>query len=150
MNSLLIRLAVSCVRGWTRLYTSRLPLVFRETRRAEIESDLWEFQQDSETSRGFVSAIHVVVRLLLSVPADVIWRAEHMRVGERLPRRAIALTAAAATALLFAAFGVMVLLQPPELPQPPAVSLGDFSLTATSAPPPPPPPPPPSPRVLSR
>ena len=39
-------LAVAAVRTWTRAYTWGTPSVWAEQRRAEIESDLWEQQQD--------------------------------------------------------------------------------------------------------
>lgn len=61
-------------RGWVRLYTAGLPLDERERRIAEIEADVWE--QTAETAGGWPRvrcAAHVVVRLLLGIPADVTW-----------------------------------------------------------------------------
>ena len=53
MNSLLLRFAVSLVRGWTRAYTWRMPPGLRPVPRcAEVESDLWELQQDPDRDRG--------------------------------------------------------------------------------------------------
>ena len=46
MTSLLLRISVAAVRGWTRVYTWRMPPVVREARRAEIESDLWASRTD--------------------------------------------------------------------------------------------------------
>src|SRR5438094_8714239 len=46
MMSRLLRLAIAFVRKWTRVYTARMSPELREARRAEIESDLWEVQQD--------------------------------------------------------------------------------------------------------
>jgi hypothetical protein len=67
MTSLLMRLAVNCVRGWTWLYTWRMPPAFRETRRAEIESDLWECQCDAAEDHGVGSTRHVLCRLLIGM-----------------------------------------------------------------------------------
>ena len=39
-------IAVTVGRTWTRAYTWGTPSVWAEQRRAEIESDLWEQQQD--------------------------------------------------------------------------------------------------------
>jgi hypothetical protein len=70
MNSLVMGLAVNCVRGWTWLYTWRMPPAFRETRRAEIDSDLWEFQGDGAGDHRLGSALHILLRLLIGIPDD--------------------------------------------------------------------------------
>jgi hypothetical protein len=73
--------ALGLVRGWTRLYTSRLAPALRDARRAEIESDLWEFHEDARrrgaTPTGI--AVHMLLRLLLGIRHDLLWRAEHDR-----------------------------------------------------------------------
>ncbi len=137
MKSPTLGLASAAVRAWTRLYTWRLPPVLREARRAEIESDLWESQQDSAHAQGLSPTAHVLVRLLRGVPADLVWRREQMAAGERLPRRNVAL---AATALFVGVLWVFTSLMPQDLPQPPTAPMPLFDV---SLPPPPPPPPPP-------
>jgi hypothetical protein len=127
------------VRAWTRLYTWRLPTSARDVRRAEIDSDLWEFGR--EHGRGVLPALHVISRLLLGIPDDLRWRASHMAMGPARLRAVISLAVMA----LFAA-GVWVYSatrQPTELPTPaPLVRFIDMY----APPPPPPPPPPPRPR----
>ena len=128
------RLATVIVRGWTRTYTWRLPSPVRDARRAEIDSDLWEFEHDPERARGAAPTLHIVARLALGIPDDLSWRAANASAPAR-PARVIALTAA--TALIVAAFWVYDLAQPQSLPLPPS------RMAFVAAPPPPPPPPPP-------
>jgi len=137
MKSPLLDLALSAVRGWTRLYTWRMPPRLREARRAEIESDLWEFRQDSTGARDLGQAAHVLVRLLRGVPADLVWRREQTVAGEPSLRRNVALTA---TALLVLVLWMFTSLRPPELPLP---RVAPTPLVDVSLPKPPPPPPPP-------
>lgn len=79
-------IANALTRSWTRLYTAGLPREFRAPRREEIESDLWEQQsQPDESSLG--TAIHVLLRLALGAPADLVWRLETgaaLRLGKDL------------------------------------------------------------------
>jgi hypothetical protein len=70
--------AASLVRSWTWLYTCGLPAAVRDARRAEIESDLWEFFHDPDRAAAVSSTAHLVVRLLRGVPDDVSWCAEHL------------------------------------------------------------------------
>src|SRR5205809_3059773 len=100
MTSLLMRLAVNCVRGWTWLYTWRMPPAFRETRRAEIESDLWECQCDAAEDHGVGSMLHVLCRLLIGIPDDLGWRVEQAAAAGTLTQRSIALSARVAGAAL--------------------------------------------------
>lgn len=75
MNALVIALA----RSWVRIYTRGLPAQLRDTRRAEIQCDLWE-QRDDEHSRrrpALLSALDVLGRVLRGVPSDLSWRLEH-------------------------------------------------------------------------
>lgn len=67
----------SLTRAWTALYTLGLPGELRDSRRDEIESDLWE-QRHAEAQEGPRpgSALHVLLRLVLGAPADIVWRAE--------------------------------------------------------------------------
>ncbi len=62
MTAPLFALAVAVLRAWTHVYTWRLDPVLRERRRAEIESDLWEFQQDPAGNRGLSPALQVLAR----------------------------------------------------------------------------------------
>lgn len=51
MNPLLFS-AIALVRGWTRFHTIQMDPASSDARRAEIESDLWEFHEDTRR-RGF-------------------------------------------------------------------------------------------------
>ena len=101
MNSFLLRLAVNAVRGWTWLYTWRMPPGTREARRAEIESDLWEFQRDTPADNAFLSASHILLRLLLGIPDDLGWRLDQAVVRGTLEQGSVAFSARVAGAALF-------------------------------------------------
>ena len=60
-------ITATLVRAWTRLYTVGMPREWRDQRRAEIESDLWESEQQD-----------AIVRLIRGMPADLGWRIEHL------------------------------------------------------------------------
>ena len=95
MSSHALRLATGLVRAWTRAYTWCMPLPLRESRCAEIESDLWEHQRDPDGGRGLGPAMQVLCRLLIGVPDDLSWRLEHAaEEDDLLPRRIVVLTAA--------------------------------------------------------
>lgn len=66
--------ASALTRSWASLYTAGLPAGLRAPRRDEIESDLWEQAQSSETP--CVAAIHMLLRLALGIPSDLVWRFE--------------------------------------------------------------------------
>ena len=73
-----LAVTVGMARSWVVLYTLRLPLEIRESRRSEIDSDLWE-QQGLAASRGdpaLGTAIEVLSRMLLGIFDDLIWRFE--------------------------------------------------------------------------
>ena len=74
------------MRGWTWLYTWRMSSPSRETRRAEIESDLWEFQCDAAEDHRLGSALHILVRLVIGIPDDLGWRVERGRLPVRSRR----------------------------------------------------------------
>ena len=101
MNSPQLRLAVWCVRGWTRLYTWGMQPALRENRRAEIESDLWEFQSDAAGDHVPGSALHIFLRLLIGIPDDLGWRVEQAALAGTLTQGSIALGARVAGAVLF-------------------------------------------------
>src|SRR5690348_3674133 len=94
-------LAIAIVRAWTRLYTCATPPVLRDARRAEIDSDLWEFRQDVDASRGLSPAIQVVLRLVAGLPDDLAWCVEHVADADVAPGRRIVLSAYAVGAVLF-------------------------------------------------
>ena len=77
MNAALT-LTVGMARSWVVLYTLRLPIEIRESRRSEIDSDLWE-QKWLAARRGnpaLGTAIEVLSRMLLGIFDDLIWRLE--------------------------------------------------------------------------
>jgi hypothetical protein len=92
MRSVLLRLATTLVRAWTRLYTHGLPRTEQAARRAEIESDLWEFEHDPEAPQGSWAAIQVLARLLIGIPDDLAWR---MDVGATAHHASVSALAAA-------------------------------------------------------
>jgi hypothetical protein len=128
-------LAAALVRAWTHAYTWRLEPAVRDARRAEIESDLWEFQHDPERDRH--RAAHVLARLVIGIPDDLSWRAEHAstrRTPQRASLRIVAWTVA--TVILAAALWILPLMSTGTLPP-----LPDKPRVVMKAPPPPPPPP---------
>jgi len=131
--------AIALVRLWTRVYTARMSPDLRESRRAEIESDLWEFEQDRAARRVLHPSVHVLVRLVLGIPDDLRWRAAHASAGVR-PMRTVAVVTV--VALLLAALWMFDALRATDLPLP-SEPPSRFSATP---PPPPPPAPPPRPR----
>jgi hypothetical protein len=64
--------AANLARLWTRVYTSGLDPVLREARRAEIESDLWESQQDAD------ARAQILPRLVAGILDDILWRVTHV------------------------------------------------------------------------
>lgn len=78
------RAATRIVGTWVHGYTLGLPDLARDARRAEIESDVWE--HCSSLGWSARAALEVLMRCLLGIPADVAWRAEQVRVGQRAAR----------------------------------------------------------------
>jgi hypothetical protein len=134
--SLPTELAAGFCRLWTAIYTCGLPAKLRAARRAEIDSDLWELQSDAGRS-GYVAA-SILVRLVLGLPNDLLWRMEFADRRARM-RQSIAVAAGAAVALALMVLwnGFMLLNQ--ELPEPASPAM---QFIAAPRPPPPPPPPP--------
>lgn len=84
----MIALVLALTRAWVRSYTRGLPAAARDTRRSEIESDVWE-QRRAEHARGrrpLATALGVLGRVLRGVPADLAWRLEQRTRG-RLAHR---------------------------------------------------------------
>jgi hypothetical protein len=128
-------LATSLVRAWTYAYTWRLEPAVRDRRRAEIESELWEFEQDPE--RGKHPAAHMLVRLLIGIPDDLSWRAEHASARRTRVRTGVRVAAwTVATVIIAAALWILPLMMTGTLPP-----LPDRPRVKMAAPPPPPPPP---------
>ena len=61
---------------WVSLYTRGLDNLTRDSRRAEISSDLWEHKHFNTVNsvRPAVTAASVVARLVAGVPSDISWR----------------------------------------------------------------------------
>jgi hypothetical protein len=136
-------LACSLVRGWTAVYTWRLPEPVREARRAEMESELWEFQADTSDRGDLNPAFHAVIRLAAGIPDDLLWRRENAAPVSVATRQfAIAGIAGALLALAW----TVVALQEPEPPRAPAAAPLRWVFELPAPPPPPPPPPPSLPR----
>lgn len=112
MTSRVLDVAAFIVRVWTLAYTWRLPETFRAARLAEIESDLWEFRNESR--QDVRAALHVLFRLLLGIPDDVQWRIAHASLGGK--SAALVLAAMAVIALLM----FVDLARARRLPVPPA------------------------------
>ena len=112
MTSIPLHLAIVLVRVWTRIYTWRLPHAICESRRAEIESDLWESRHDR--AAGIASAFQMIARLLLGIPDDLTWRVAH-RGGFDVVMSTIAATVVVMTALFLVDLG-----RARRLPVPPA------------------------------
>ena len=72
------RLAVRVARAWVHLYTSRMPAELRVSRRAEIDSDLWEHAEDGQEAgaRPQITALEILLRTCLGVVDDLSWRFE--------------------------------------------------------------------------
>ena len=101
--SLTLAAAIAIVRGWTRLYTARLDRSARDTRRAEIESDLWELHEDARRRGASPEAIavHMLLRLVCGLVDDVAWRAEQVRVPPHIVKQALWAAAVASIAFVW-------------------------------------------------
>jgi uncharacterized protein (TIGR03435 family) len=73
----------------------------RDQRRAEIDSDLWEFQHDDAANTGLGAAAHLMARVLAGVPDDLGWSLDQAAVAGALTQRSVALSGRAAGAALF-------------------------------------------------
>jgi hypothetical protein len=138
MSALLIRLAAACVRGWTRVYTWRLRAEVRDVRSREVESDLWESQNDPDLEAGVALAVTILGRLVSGMPDDVKWRREQGVVEPMLVRRRVSVALAVA-GLLVAWLVLPTRADLPSVPDSPRIRWSAHS----AYPPPPPPPPPP-------
>lgn len=147
MNPLLA-CAIALVRGWTQLYSSRMDPASRDSRRAEIDSDLWEFHEDARRRGASPAgiAVHMMARLCFGAPHDLLWRFEYEKDAATTYRRSAWLTAGAIGATvcigaLWAFFAVTSLVALPPLPDSIHVERVYLQLRPPLPPPPPPPPP---------
>jgi hypothetical protein len=93
--SLAVIVATAAARVWTRVYTSGMPSIAMERRRAEIESDLWELCHDSDGEQRLSAASQIVWRLVAGIADDLTWRLEHTTFQDNvLVRRVVTLAAA--------------------------------------------------------
>jgi hypothetical protein len=73
--------ASTLARAWVRVYTGGMPLDLGEARRAEVDGDLWECQQESrrqpETSAHV--AVEILLRTFMGIPDDIGWRVDASR-----------------------------------------------------------------------
>jgi hypothetical protein len=74
----MLAFAIALTGAWTALYTRGLPADLRAERREEIDCDLWEQQRLADLQREPVTgtAVQILGRLLLGMPADLAWRLE--------------------------------------------------------------------------
>ncbi len=74
----MINFAIALTRAWTAAYTRGLPEAVRAQRQEEIDCDLWEHQRLADFERAPTSgtAVEMLLRLVLGVPADLAWRVE--------------------------------------------------------------------------
>src|SRR5262245_54070526 len=100
MTATLLHSATWLVREWTRLYTSRLPPAVRERRRAEIESDLWEFERELIRDKAATAPVHVLVRLARGIPDDLGWCVEQAMAAGVLRHQRLAFTGRFAGAVI--------------------------------------------------
>jgi hypothetical protein len=131
-----VRLSCGVVRLWTRAYTWGLPPAARESRRDEIESDLWEWQHDGDRASGAGGAAHVLARLMLGLHDDVRWRVARAAHPKATAAGLLAITLAGMVAWAYGQY-----LGPQTLPPPRPMQ---FVSDGARIPPPPPPPPPPA------
>ena len=69
-------LAARLTHRWVRVYTVHLDAALRDTRRAELASDVWEHEAEAKR-RGLGSLrvnAQILRRLLAGIPADLSWR----------------------------------------------------------------------------
>ena len=142
-----LTIAAAVVRGWTRLYTWRLPVSVRTARLKEIDSDLWEFEADAARGEWRYPSLQALLRLAVGIPDDLRWRLESAPSGRAAAPRIIL---AGAAAVLLTLLWVAAQFQEPRIPRTPTAARLQFRLESIPAPTPPPPPPPPPPPCARR
>jgi hypothetical protein len=111
----------------------------RRRRCAEIESDIWESLHGPDSTE--TSGIHIVVRFVRGVPADVLWRLEHATVGGQLMWRKLAFLGVASLAVVAMLWSFSPRSELQSLPTLPAAPTPIYVIKRRVPPPPPPPPP---------
>ena len=121
--------AATLTRAWTKLYTAGMDPVLRDRRRVEIDSDLWESDEED-----------AVKRLIRGIPADLLWRMEHATMNEKSFHHWLqSLTVLGLLAgVVWSAF---VWARSAEIQLPPLPPRGMHFVEKRPPPPPPPPPP---------
>ena len=79
-------MAERIVNWWVALYTLGLPNELRQIRTDEIKSDVWE-QKSYLTDAGYAPkaiAPHILLRWILGIGGDLLWRFERSGVATRL------------------------------------------------------------------
>ena len=99
MSSTMVRAAIGVVRLWTELYTCALPSAVRETRRAEIASDVWHGVHDPDRDVPWRLALQMILRLVLGIRDDLGWRWEQPKAGTTRRRIWTVMAAGALSAL---------------------------------------------------
>jgi hypothetical protein len=142
--------AIAIVRLWTRAYTLGMESEPRDARRAEIESDLWEYHEDARRRGASPEAIalHMLLRLVLGVRHDLFWRAEQARLSQHIVREALWATAVASIAFVWWLASAVQALEPP--PQIRTGGINVFRLIYTNRPAASLPPAPPMPREFAQ
>lgn len=108
-GAFLPRVVRALVVGWTWLLTLRLPAEVKETRRAQIQSDLWE-QWEQDRRLGYAPreiAFQQLLRWLIGLPSDVLWRGRQGSPSGGTAAKA-AVIAARASGLLLSSFLVLL------------------------------------------
>lgn len=115
MKPATLRFALGACRVWTAIYTRGLSPETRETRRLEIESDLWEHQAHArEIDEAAVdTGFHILTRVLLGIPADLSWRSSLAAAAREVPykgdRTMVNKLFVALATVLTVAFGILFL-----------------------------------------
>jgi hypothetical protein len=98
-----VRLAAAVVtltHWWVQAYTNYAPPDLARARRSEVESDVWEMQNDAELAGSFQFARMAIWRLMTGVPDDLAWCFDVLAFEEQLLiRRLVALTVASVMVL---------------------------------------------------
>ena len=74
----LLDLTITLTRAWVAVYTRGLPPDVGGERREEIDCDLWHQRRLADLEREPVTgtAVQILVRVILGIPADLLWRVE--------------------------------------------------------------------------
>jgi hypothetical protein len=74
----LLDLSIALTRAWATVYTRGLPQDAGAERREEIDGDLWHQRRLADLEREPVTgtAVQILVRVILGIPADLLWRVE--------------------------------------------------------------------------